>query len=221
MNNHGLTALAVNEYFANNAPPEIQRSQFDRSAGNKLDFDAGDLIPFYADEMVPGDTFEAKLHYFARINTPIKPVMDNAYIDFHFFAVPLRILWSNFRKFMGEQANPTDSTDFLTPKLKVTGTELPLPPYTPADYMGIPTGHNNILGKINAFHFRAMNLIWNEFYRDQNLQNSRPVPLDDGPDDVNINLYHQLPRRGKRKDYFTSALPWPQKGPASTLPNLS
>ena len=105
MSSHNLTALAINEYFANNAPPEIARSQFDRSAGNKLDFDAGELIPFYADEMIPGDTFEAKLHYFARINTPIKPVMDNAYIDFHFFAVPLRILWDNFRKFMGEQKN--------------------------------------------------------------------------------------------------------------------
>ena len=110
-------SVSQSRYFGQNPPPDIQRSTFDRSAGNKFDFSAGYNIPFYADEMLPGDTFEARLDLFARFNTPLKPVMDNAYIDVHFFAVPLRLLQANFKKLMGEQANPTDSIDYLTPKL--------------------------------------------------------------------------------------------------------
>ena len=178
-----LSALASNEYFAQNLAPDIQRSTFDRSAGNKFDFSAGKLIPFYADEILPGDTFEAKLDLFARFNTPLKPVMDNAYLDVHFFAVPLRLIWDNFKRFMGEQKNPGDSTDFLTPKL----TDLParsFVPYSPFDYMGLPTNITGIFKYVTAFHSRAINLIWNEYYRDQDLQNSRPVPTNDGPDNI-------------------------------------
>lgn len=206
-----------NSYFSHNQPPEIQRSKFDRSASNKFDFDAGLLIPFYADEILPGDTFEAKLHMFARLQTQLKPIMDNLYIDVHFFACPLRLVWDNFQKFMGERRNPTDSIDYLTPKL----TDLPERFYTPFsnfDYMGLPTEITQLFPITTAFHSRAINLIWNEWYRDQNLQNSLPVPTGDGPDNIDANLYQQLKPRNKRKDYFTSALPLPQKGPALTLP---
>ena len=146
--------------------------------------------------------------------------MDNAYIDVHFFAVPLRLIWDNFKRFMGEQKNPGDSTDFLTPKL----TDLParsFVPYSPFDYMGLPTNTTGIFKYVTAFHSRAINLIWNEYYRDQDLQNSRPVPTNDGPDNIDANLYQILPSRNKRKDYFTSARPWPQKGPAVTIPSFT
>ena len=175
-----FSSLAANEYFAQNPPPDIQRSTFDRSAGNKFDFSAGYLIPFYADEMLPGDTFEARLDLFARLNTPLKPVMDNAYLDVHFFAVPLRLIWDNFKKFMGEQKNPGDSTDYLTPKL----TDLParyFTAYSPFDYMGLPTNTTGIFKYVTAFHSRASHLIWNEYYRDQDLNQSLPVPTNEDP----------------------------------------
>ena len=144
----------------------------------------------------------------------------NAYLDVHFFAVPLRLIWDNFKRFMGEQKNPGDSIDFLTPKL----TDLParsFVPYSPFDYMGLPTNTTGIFKYVTAFHSRAINLIWNEYYRDQDLQNSRPVPTNDGPDNIDANLYQILPARNKRKDYFTSARPWPQKGPAVNIPSFT
>lgn len=212
-----MSSLQANQYFAQNPPPEIQRSTFDRSSGNKFDFDAGKLIPFYADEMLPGDTFQARLDLFARFNTPIKPIMDNVYLDIHFFAVPLRLLWDNFQKFMGEKKNPSDSTDFITPKL----TDIPeryFVPHSTFDYMGLPTNKTGIFKYVTAFHSRAIHLIWNEFYRDQNLNNSLPVPTDDGPDNIDTNLYQFLPDRNKRKDYFTSAFTAAQKGSPVLIP---
>lgn len=212
-----LSALAANQYFSQNPSPEIQRSTFDRSAGNKFDFSAGYNIPFYADEILPGDTFKAKLDLFARFNTPIKPIMDNVYLDVHFFAVPLRLIWANFKKFMGEQANPGDSTDYLTPKLTDLDVRF-FPPHSNFDYMGLPTNVTDIFKYTTAFHSRAINLIWNEYYRDQNLNQSLPVPTGDGPDSVEGNLYNLLTLRNKRKDYFTSAFTSPQKGPATLIP---
>ena len=212
-----MSALAANQYFAQNPAPDIQRSKFDRSAGNKFDFSAGKLIPFYADEILPGDTFEAKLDLFARFNTPLKPLMDNVYLDAHFFAIPLRLLWTNFKKFMGEQTNPGDSTDFITPKV----TDLPersFQPYSNFDYMGLPTMTTGIFKYVTAFHSRAINLTWNEYYRDQNINPSLPVPTDDGPDNLELNLYQILRDRNKRKDYFTSAFPWAQKGQPVLIP---
>jgi hypothetical protein len=189
---------------------EIQRSSFNRSHGYKTTFDSGYLVPFYVDEVLPGDTFNLKCTLFARLATPIVPFMDNMFMETFFFFVPNRLLWDNWQKFNGEQENPGDSTDFLIPTIKNTGS---FAVGSIADYFGIPTGVNNL--EVNALPFRAYNLIYNEWFRDENLQDSLPVEKGDGPDDV---ANYKLVRRGKRHDYFTSSLPWPQKGPGVEIP---
>lgn len=189
---------------------EIPRSSFDRSHGYKTTFDAGYLVPIFLDEGLPGDTFKLNMTGFGRLATPIFPIMDNMVMDTFFFSVPIRLVWDNWQKFNGEQTNPGDSTDFTIPQMN-SGTGYNIG--SVHDYFGLPTGVANL--EHSALFHRAMNLIWNEWFRDQNLQNSLTVPKGDGPDDPAL---YTLLRRGKRHDYFTSCLPWPQKGPGVSIP---
>jgi len=198
--------------FAKVPRADIPRSSFDRSHGLKTTMDSGRLIPIFVDEALPGDTFNVNMTGFARLATPLHPYMDNAYFNTFFFAVPVRLLWDNWEKFNGQQDNPGASTDYLVPQV-VSPASTGWGNATLADYFGLPTGVPNL--SVSALHFRAYNLIWNEWFRDQNLQGSIPVHTGDGPDPV---ADYALRPRGKRHDYFTSCLPWPQKGESVSIP---
>lgn len=190
----------------------ISRSSFDRSRTYKTAFDASYLVPFYADsDILPGDTVNLSVDFFARMTTPIVPIMDHLWYEtFHFF-IPHRLVWNNFKKFMGEQDNPGDSIDYLFPQMTAPAGGYAIGSLQ--DYLGLPTG-------IAAFNhdshiLRAYQLVWNEWFRDENLQNSVTVDKGDGPD---TPANYVLRKRGKRYDYFTSCLPALQKGPAVSIP---
>lgn len=198
--------------FAMIPSADIPRASFDRQFTHKTTFDAGYLVPIYVDEVLPGDTFKLRMTAFARLATPLFPVMDNMKLSSFFFFVPNRLIWNNWQRFMGQQDNPGDSISYVVPQ-QVS----PVGGYAVGslqDYMGLPTvgqvGGSNTVSHC-AFWPRAYNLIWNEWFRDENLQNAVVVDKGDGPD-ASPSANYVLLRRGKRHDYFTSCLPWPQKG---------
>lgn len=197
--------------FATVPRAEIPRSQYDRSCGTKTTFDGGMLIPIFVDDALPGDTFAMKTTIFCRFATMWSPIMDNVYVDVFWFAVPLRLLWANWEKFNGAQTDPGDSTDFLMPTMDAPAAGWTYPSL--GDYFGIQTTIAFL--ETNSLAFRAYNMIWNDWFRDQNLQDSIVVDQGDGPDDP---ADYVLQKRGKRHDYFTSCLPWPQKGPSVEVP---
>ena len=201
---------AYTHQFSQVPQAKIQRSTFNRSHTHKTTFDAGQLIPVYVDEVIPGDTHTVDFTTFGRLATPIAPVMDDIYITLHSFFVPSRLVMDKWENLMGEQKNPGDSTDFPVPLFK-DDTNSGFAPGSLMDYMGLPTSDQATGLEVSALPFRAYNLIWNEWYRDQNLQDSLEVKTDQLPDKLSDNLY-TIQKRGKRHDYFTSCLPTPQKG---------
>jgi len=189
---------------------DIPRSSFRIETAHKTTFDAGYLVPVFVDEVLPGDTFNLRMTAFARLATPLFPIMDNLHLDSFFFFIPNRLVWTNWVKFMGEQDNPGDSISFVVPQVVSPASGYAVGSLQ--DHMGLPTvgqvGGGNTVSH-SSLPLRAYNLVWNQWFRDENLQNSVVVDKDDGPDTPGDYV---MLRRGKRHDYFTSALPWPQKG---------
>ena len=201
--------------------PDVPRSKFLGSFTRKTTFNAGLLIPFLVDEVLPGDHLKYDCTAYVRMATPYFPMMDNQRIDTHFFFVPNRLVWSNWKKFMGEQTNPSSSIDYTVP-IVIGGlsTWAATTVGTLWDYMGLPTSNPAGAGqwlaqpRANALPFRAYALIYNEWFRDENLINSAHISVGDASEDVAL---YPVRRRAKSQDYFTSALPWPQKFTAPSI----
>lgn len=190
---------------------DVPRSSFGSSTGTKTTFKGGRLIPIYLDEVLPGDSHSVRMTAFARLGTVLYPIMDNLHLESFFFYVPNRLLWENWVKMMGEQTNPTDTTSYLIPE--VTSPADGWPVGSIADYMGLPTVGQVIGGgtvTTSSLPLRAYWLIYNEWFRDQNLSNSVVYGTGDGPDASTIGSAEPF-KRMKRADYFTTSLPWPMK----------
>jgi hypothetical protein len=204
---------------------DISRSKFNRNHSLKTSFNVGDVVPFYVDEVLPGDTFQLKTSLVARMQTLITPMMDNIYLDTYFFFVPNRLTWNHWKEFNGENTQSAwyPSVEYSVPQLTAPATS-GWSIGTLADYFGIPTGVAGL--SVNALPFRAYALIMNEWFRDENLSDPLSVPVDDATV-VGVNTGNYITdvakgglpfKAAKYHDYFTSCLPAPQKGPDVTIP---
>lgn len=213
----------------------MKRTKFDRSHVYKTTFDSGKLIPIFVDEVLPGDTTRMSVNYFARLATPIKPIMDNIYLDWFFFFVPNRLVWEHWQNFCFEQEDPDDNTDYVIPTVSAPGNSENAYIGSLWDYFGLPVNTSGNISGISALPFRGVYLIYNEWFRDENLQKSVKIQKGDLNEVLNSTRSSEQPAwvfasgtdivpgfacppRGKRHDYFTSALPWTQKGPGVQVP---
>lgn len=196
--------------------PDVPRSRFTGSWTRKTTFDAGLLVPFLLDEILPGDHVKYDATAYVRMATPKFPMFDNQRVDTFYFFVPNRLVWSNWKRFMGEQSTPASSISYTIPTVGMNSTHAIIQTGGLGDYFGLPVGMVSSPETINvsALPFRAYNLIYNEWFRDQNLIDSATVSVSDGPD---TNTLYSVRRRAKAHDYFTSCLPWPQKFTAPSV----
>ena len=209
-----LPAIKSAHQVSSNPRIEMQRSAFDRTHAHKTTFDAGKLIPVFLDEVLPGDTFSVDATIFARLATPIYPIMDNMTMDIHFFFCPNRILWTNWVKLQGEQTNPGDSISYMTPIVTVNaGSGVGFAAGSLYDYFGLPTEIDDI--SVSNLPGRMYNRVYQDWYRDQNIINSPTIDTGDGPDTLSN---YTIRSRAKMQDYFTTALSTPQKGSAVSIP---
>lgn len=195
--------------------PEIPRSTFITTHSLKTTFDAGFLVPIEVAEVLPGDVHQGNLTIFARLATPLFPIMDGMTLETFFFFVPMRLLWDNAKKMFGERSSPADSISFTIPTIPSPAGGFAISGIF--DYMGLPTVGQVTAGQIvdvNVLPLRAYNFIFNEWFRDQNLQVPMTFATGNGPDDIGS---YGLARRNKKHDYFTSALPWPLKGGSNVM----